>query len=75
MWHAAAAVCQGVARQWYGGWVTPTTLNQAAATLGPATWAEYKCLSALRPARFSGPALFQMATSPMGAERILSSEP
>jgi len=67
MWRAAAAVCQTVARQWWGGLVSRGAPAQAVVELGPATWAAYKCLASLTPARFSGDALFLMATSPMGA--------
>ena len=67
MWRAAGAVCRGTAQQWWGGLVSPASHPQAAVSAGPATWAAYKCLGALRPTRFSGPALFQLATSPMGA--------
>lgn len=55
-----------MALQWFGGYVSPATWANYAIADGVAGLLAYECMEKAQP-QLNGRALFQIATSPMGA--------
>lgn len=62
----ANVVCHHMALQWFGGYVSPSSWANYAVADGVAGVLAYQCMEKARP-HMNGRALFQLATSPMGA--------